>query len=98
MPRSIRESLESQPLSGLVLGLSAASRRAHEPCPAQMLWAPRPLPAVAPTDVLGLASASTAPIARPAPLRQRSRGHHSYCRLRAPALHRLRLLARQARL
>jgi hypothetical protein len=31
-----------------------------------MLWAPLPLPAVAPDDVLRLASASTAPIARPA--------------------------------
>src|SRR5262249_21129994 len=47
--------------------VSAASKRAHEPCPTQMLWAPLPLPAVAPNDVLRLASASTAPIARPAP-------------------------------
>jgi hypothetical protein len=30
-----------------------------------MLWAPLPLPAVAPNDVLRLASASTASIARP---------------------------------
>src|SRR5262249_35975997 len=53
------------------LGLSAASRRAHEPCPAQMLWAPLPFPAVAPSDVLRLASASTAPIARPVRPQQR---------------------------
>jgi hypothetical protein len=60
-------------------GPSAASRRAHEPCPAQMLWAPLPLPAVAPNDVLRLASASTASIARPAPPRQRH-GQHRCCR------------------
>src|SRR5262249_29464085 len=45
---------------------AAASRRAHEPCPAQMLWPPLPLQAVAPNDVLRLVSASTSPIARPA--------------------------------
>src|SRR5262249_43364250 len=38
------------------LGPPAASRRAHEPCPAQMLWAPLPLPAVVPNEVLRLAS------------------------------------------
>jgi hypothetical protein len=59
MPRSGRRPCPS-------LGPTAASRRAREPCPAQMLWAPLPLPAVAPNDVLRLASASTAPIARPA--------------------------------
>jgi hypothetical protein len=58
---------------------AAASRRAHEPCPAQMLWAPLPLPAVAPNDVLRLANASTVSIARLAPPRQR-RGHHRCCR------------------
>jgi hypothetical protein len=36
-----------------------------------MLWAPLPLQAVAPNDVLRLASASTAPIARPARPQQR---------------------------
>src|SRR5262249_54843585 len=45
---------------------AAASRRAHEPCPAQMLWAPLPLPAVVPNNVLRLASASTASITRSA--------------------------------
>src|SRR5262245_19505548 len=49
-------------------GPPAASTRARErmTCPAQMLWAPLPLKAVAPNDVLRLASASTSPIARPA--------------------------------
>src|SRR5262249_23302220 len=37
-----------------------------EPCPAQMLWAPLPLPAVVPNNVLRLASASTASITRSA--------------------------------
>src|SRR5262249_23749388 len=41
------------------------------PCPAQMLWAPLPLPVVAPNDVLRLAAASTTPIARPARPQQR---------------------------
>src|SRR5262249_18340249 len=58
----------------------AASRRAHEPCPAQMLWAPLLLPAVAPNDVLRLATASTSPIARPAAPRQRRRRHRRCCR------------------
>src|SRR5215831_4506818 len=60
------------------LGPPAASRRAHEPCPAQMLWAPLPLPTVAPDDVLRLAS-STSRIAGPAAPRQR-RAHHRFCR------------------
>src|SRR5262245_6749738 len=41
--------------------------RAHEPRPLQMLWAP---PAVAPNDVLRVASASTTPTAWPAPPQQ----------------------------
>jgi len=45
-----------------------------------MLWAPLPLPAVAPNNVLGLTNASTASIAGPAPRRQRRRGHHCCCR------------------
>src|SRR5262245_33830613 len=59
MPRAGRRPCPS-------LGLSAASRRAHEPCPAQMLWAPLPLPAVVPNNVLRLASASTASLTRSA--------------------------------
>jgi hypothetical protein len=64
MPRSGRRPCPNS-------GPSAASKRAHEPCPAQMLWAPLPLSAVAPNDVLRLASASTAPIARPVRPQQR---------------------------
>src|SRR5262249_11043348 len=48
-------------------GPGAASGRPHDPCPAQMLWAPRPRQAGAPNDVLRVASESPAPIARPAP-------------------------------
>src|SRR5262249_47740094 len=59
MPRSGRRPSPS-------LGPPAASRRAHEPWPAQVLWAPLPLPAVAPNDVLRLGSASTASITRSA--------------------------------
>jgi excisionase family DNA binding protein len=70
------------------------SRRAHEPCPAPMLWAPLPRPAVAPNDVLRLASASTvqsahgnrrlAALAWPPLRRARARGRLRHRALVAP--------------
>jgi hypothetical protein len=46
--------------------VSAAKRNVHEPCHSQMMWIPRPLPAVVPSNVLRLTSASTASIGQSA--------------------------------